>query len=97
MWTSLTLPTLRECVEKLELLKTPEEHQRRLLAIPEVHADPKMDPNYETDEDAGESDDKKQGYIILFLVTLFQFMGDLFSNLWVISFYWAQFERFAYC
>ncbi|KAF3640758.1 putative protein-like [Capsicum annuum] len=60
MWTSLTLPTLRECVEKLELLKTPEEHQRRLLAIPEVHADPKMDPNYETDEDAGESDDKKQ-------------------------------------
>ncbi|KAK4360520.1 hypothetical protein RND71_019472 [Anisodus tanguticus] len=58
--TSLTLPTLRECVEKLELLKTPEEHQRRLLAIPEVHADPKMDPNYETEEDARECDDKKQ-------------------------------------
>ncbi|CAN4124190.1 unnamed protein product [Withania somnifera] len=51
---------LRECVEKLELLKTPDEHQRRLLAIPEVHADPKMDPNYETEEDARESDDKKQ-------------------------------------
>ncbi|CAN4123531.1 unnamed protein product [Withania somnifera] len=51
---------LRECVEKLELLKTPEEHQRRLLAIPEVHADPKMDPNYVTEEDARESDDKKQ-------------------------------------
>ncbi|KAK4347992.1 hypothetical protein RND71_034331 [Anisodus tanguticus] len=58
--TSLTLSTLRECVEKLEILKTPEEHQRRLLAIPEVHADPKMDPNYETEEDARESDDKKQ-------------------------------------
>nr|XP_010317233.1 zinc finger CCCH domain-containing protein 44 isoform X2 [Solanum lycopersicum] len=51
---------LRECVEKLELLKTPEEHQRRLLATPEVHADPKMDPNYETEEDARESDDKRQ-------------------------------------
>ncbi|KAJ8550116.1 hypothetical protein K7X08_033823 [Anisodus acutangulus] len=49
-----------QCVEKLELLKTPEEHQRRLLAIPEVHADPKMDPNYETEEDARECDDKKQ-------------------------------------
>ncbi|XP_059281338.1 zinc finger CCCH domain-containing protein 44-like [Lycium ferocissimum] len=51
---------LRECVEKLVLLKMPEEHQRRLRAIPEVHADPKMDPNYETEEDAGESDEKKQ-------------------------------------
>ncbi|KAH0719175.1 hypothetical protein KY285_015206 [Solanum tuberosum] len=60
MRTSLTIPTLRECVEKLELLKTPEEHQRRLLATPEVHADPKMDPNYETEEDARESDDIKQ-------------------------------------
>ncbi|MCD9641339.1 hypothetical protein HAX54_027493 [Datura stramonium] len=60
MRTSLTLPTLRECVEKLELLKTPEENQRRLLKIPEVHADPKMDPNYETEEDARESGDKKQ-------------------------------------
>lgn len=78
MRISLTLPTLRECVEKLELLKTPEEHQRRLLAIPEVHADPKMDPNYETEEDARESDDKKQGNIILFLAALFQYIGDLF-------------------
>lgn len=91
MRTSLTLPTLRECVEKLELLKTPEEHQRRLLAIPEVHADPKMDPNYETEEDARESDDKKQGNIILFF-------SNSFSNLLVIFFFYlVLFERFAYC
>ncbi|KAA8547456.1 hypothetical protein F0562_003680 [Nyssa sinensis] len=51
---------LRECVEKLQLLKTPEERQRRLLEIPEVHADSNMDPNYESEEDAGELNDKKQ-------------------------------------
>ncbi|XP_019230729.1 PREDICTED: zinc finger CCCH domain-containing protein 44-like isoform X1 [Nicotiana attenuata] len=51
---------LRECVEKLELLKMPEERRRRLLAIPEVRADPNMDPNYESEEDAGASDFKKQ-------------------------------------
>ena len=39
----------------------PEERQRRLLETPEVHADPNMDPSYASDEDAGESDDKKQG------------------------------------
>lgn len=50
---------LRECVEKLQLLNTPEERQRRQLEIPEVHADPCMDPSYESD-DAGESDHKKQ-------------------------------------
>ncbi|XP_057492475.1 LOW QUALITY PROTEIN: zinc finger CCCH domain-containing protein 44-like [Actinidia eriantha] len=51
---------LRECVEKLELLKAPEERQRRLHEIPEVHADPKMDPNCESDEDAGEVGSKKR-------------------------------------
>ncbi|KAL7231364.1 hypothetical protein ACSBR2_009591 [Camellia fascicularis] len=51
---------LRECVEKLELLKTPEERQRRLQEIPEVHADPTMDSNCESDEDAGEVNNKKQ-------------------------------------
>ncbi|XP_059640237.1 zinc finger CCCH domain-containing protein 44 [Cornus florida] len=50
---------LRECVEKLQLLKTSEERQRRLHEIPEVHADPNMDPNYES-EDGGEFSDKKQ-------------------------------------
>ncbi|XP_057500328.1 zinc finger CCCH domain-containing protein 44-like [Actinidia eriantha] len=43
----------RECLEKLELLKTPEERQRRLYEIPEVHADPNMDPNCESDKDPG--------------------------------------------
>ncbi|KAM3695434.1 hypothetical protein ACJW31_07G131400 [Castanea mollissima] len=51
---------LRECVEKLQLLKTPEERQRRLEEIPEIHADPNMDPSYESEEDGGETDDKKQ-------------------------------------
>ncbi|XP_031271642.1 zinc finger CCCH domain-containing protein 19-like [Pistacia vera] len=51
---------LRECVEKLQLLKTPEERQRRLEDIPEIHSDPNMDPSYESDEDEGETDDKRQ-------------------------------------
>ncbi|XP_074313267.1 uncharacterized protein LOC141648477 [Silene latifolia] len=42
---------LRECVEKLQLLKTPEERQRKLDEIPEVHADPKMDPSYESEDE----------------------------------------------
>ncbi|KAJ6367202.1 hypothetical protein OIU77_003550 [Salix suchowensis] len=49
----------RECVEKLELLKSPEERQRRLLEIPYVHADPNMNPSYESEEDSGESHNKK--------------------------------------
>ncbi|CAH9087121.1 unnamed protein product [Cuscuta epithymum] len=51
---------LRECIEKLQRLKTPEECHRRMLEIPEVHADPKMNPNYESEEDAGPSDEKKK-------------------------------------
>nr|XP_027193442.1 zinc finger CCCH domain-containing protein 19-like [Cicer arietinum] len=31
---------LRECVEQLQLLETPEERQRRLEEIPEIHVDP---------------------------------------------------------
>ncbi|KAF5791284.1 putative chromatin regulator PHD family [Helianthus annuus] len=46
----LTNFTLREYVEKLQLLKTPEERERRLREIPEVHSDPKMNPDYETDD-----------------------------------------------
>ncbi|KAK9164291.1 hypothetical protein Syun_005193 [Stephania yunnanensis] len=53
---------LRECVEKLELLNKTEERQRRLQEIPEVHDDPNMDPNHESEEDEGEQDDKKQDY-----------------------------------
>ncbi|KAL3527177.1 hypothetical protein ACH5RR_011833 [Cinchona calisaya] len=51
---------LSECVEKLQLLKTPEERQRRLTEIPEVHADPKMNPNYESEEDVKGIGDQKQ-------------------------------------
>lgn len=41
---------LRECVQKLQLLKTPEERERRLREVPEVHSDPKMNPDYESDD-----------------------------------------------
>ncbi|XP_010515502.1 PREDICTED: zinc finger CCCH domain-containing protein 44-like isoform X3 [Camelina sativa] len=44
---------LRECVEKLELLKSPEERQRRLQEVPEVHTDPSMDPSHASSEYAG--------------------------------------------
>ncbi|GAB2286836.1 hypothetical protein Dimus_021226 [Dionaea muscipula] len=40
-----------ECVEKLELLNKPEERQRRIHEIPEVHAGPPMDATYESDEE----------------------------------------------
>ncbi|KAL0333009.1 UNVERIFIED_CONTAM: Zinc finger CCCH domain-containing protein 44 [Sesamum calycinum] len=35
-----------------DLLKSPEERRRRLSEVPEVHADPKMSPDYESEEDA---------------------------------------------
>ncbi|XP_076926735.1 zinc finger CCCH domain-containing protein 19-like [Bidens hawaiensis] len=50
---------LRECVEKLEVLKTPEERARRLQDIPVIHGDPTMDPSCESEDDTKE-DDKKQ-------------------------------------
>ncbi|WJX61067.1 hypothetical protein P8452_46201 [Trifolium repens] len=59
----LRLNNLRDrakCVEKLQLLNSPEERQRRLHEIPDVHSDPNLDSLYESDEDAGESDDNKQ-------------------------------------
>ncbi|KNA12737.1 hypothetical protein SOVF_123140 isoform B [Spinacia oleracea] len=43
---------LRECVEKIELLKAPEERLRRIQEIPDVHADPRMDPSYGSDDDS---------------------------------------------
>lgn len=48
-------------MEKIELLKSPEERLRRIQEIPDVHADPKMDPSYGSDDDSGEPDIKKQG------------------------------------
>ena len=52
-------------MEKLQLLNSPEERQRRLREIPEVHSDPNLDLMFESDEDAGDSDERKQGMIHL--------------------------------
>ncbi|KAH0969428.1 hypothetical protein GBA52_028696 [Prunus armeniaca] len=49
-----------ECVEKLQLLNSSEERQRRLHETQEVHPDPSMDPSYESEDSAG-AFDKKQG------------------------------------
>ncbi|GER42295.1 zinc finger CCCH domain-containing protein 19 [Striga asiatica] len=57
---NLSAITLRECVEKLQLLKTPEERRRRLDEIPEIHADPKMDPSYESDDNDSENEDSRR-------------------------------------
>ncbi|KAG2547906.1 hypothetical protein PVAP13_9KG138600 [Panicum virgatum] len=42
---------LRVCVEKLQLLDTPEEKARMINEVPEVHVDPHMAPNYESAEE----------------------------------------------
>ncbi|XP_054824189.1 zinc finger CCCH domain-containing protein 44-like [Prosopis cineraria] len=51
---------LRECVEKLQLLNSPEERQQRLPEIPKVYSDPNMDSMFDSDEDAEKSDKRKQ-------------------------------------
>lgn len=51
------LCTLRECVEKLQELNSPAFRAAKLHARPEVTADPRMDPNYESDG----NDDKSAG------------------------------------
>ncbi|WOL17249.1 zinc finger CCCH domain-containing protein 19-like [Canna indica] len=53
---------LRVCVEKLQLLNTPEERKRRLNEVPEIHVDPHMDPDYESAEEEEESDMRKKDY-----------------------------------
>ncbi|KAI3808412.1 hypothetical protein L1987_24363 [Smallanthus sonchifolius] len=47
---NLRSKSCRECVKKLKILKTPEERERRLREIPAVHSDPKMNPDYESDD-----------------------------------------------
>lgn len=54
-------------MEKLELLKTPEERQRRLHKIPDVHLDPNMDPDYESQEEAEQLNNQKQGSLYCLL------------------------------
>ncbi|CDY66534.1 BnaA09g54650D [Brassica napus] len=41
-----------KCVEKLGRLESPEERQRLLQEVPEVHTDPSMDPSHPSAEDA---------------------------------------------
>lgn len=50
-------------MEKLQILKTPEDRQRRLKEIPEIHSDPKMDPSYESDDRYDETEDSRQGFL----------------------------------
>ncbi|XP_051140700.1 zinc finger CCCH domain-containing protein 44 [Andrographis paniculata] len=50
---------LREYVDRLELLKSPGEQQRRISELPQIHADPKMCPSYESEEEEVEVDDDK--------------------------------------
>ncbi|CAI9766682.1 unnamed protein product [Fraxinus pennsylvanica] len=55
---------LREYVEKLQLLKSTEERQRRLREVPEIHADPKVDPKYGSEDDAeGGTNSKQDGNV----------------------------------
>ncbi|XVF17984.1 hypothetical protein REPUB_Repub10bG0172500 [Reevesia pubescens] len=51
---------LREFVEKLRLLNSPDEHQRRLHEIPVVHSDSDMNLYCKSEEVAGELDEKKK-------------------------------------
>ncbi|KZV16987.1 zinc finger CCCH domain-containing protein 44-like [Dorcoceras hygrometricum] len=51
---------LREYVRKLQLLKSPEERQRRIAEIPVVHDDPKMSPAYESEEDVRSADNPRK-------------------------------------
>ncbi|CAN6680430.1 unnamed protein product [Malus baccata var. baccata] len=54
---------LRQCVEKLQLLNSPEERQRRLSEIPEVRPDPTMDPSCESEDSAGAFDKKQDAKV----------------------------------
>ncbi|TQD74755.1 hypothetical protein C1H46_039704 [Malus baccata] len=55
--------TLRQCVDKLQLLNSLEERQRRLREIPEVRPDPSMDPSCESEGSAGAFDKKQDAKV----------------------------------
>ncbi|RRT78848.1 hypothetical protein B296_00011818 [Ensete ventricosum] len=46
------------------VLSTPEEHQRRVNEVPEIHVDPNMDPNYESLEEEADIDREDADYFI---------------------------------
>ncbi|KAL3629063.1 hypothetical protein CASFOL_027124 [Castilleja foliolosa] len=43
-----------------DLLKSPSERSRRISETPEIHADPKMSPNYESEEDTKSGENSKK-------------------------------------
>lgn len=51
-------------------MNTPEERARRLQEIPEIHADPNMDPNYISDDEEDDLVDKKYGISIFWFSEL---------------------------
>ncbi|PIA55968.1 hypothetical protein AQUCO_00700347v1 [Aquilegia coerulea] len=51
---------LLECAKRLQLLNSPEERRRRIQEIPEIHADPSMDPSEKSGDDTNLYD-KRQG------------------------------------
>lgn len=82
--SSLTLFTLREYVDRLQLLKSPEERQRRISEVPEIHADPTMNPSYESEEDTRNGVRSKKGTSIVGHGTLgnvFYLLGLVFPHL----------------
>lgn len=66
-------------MEKLQILKTPEERLRRLEEIPEIHVDPNMDPSYESEEDEGD-DDKRQGPFLMWFFFLPSLISHIFHS-----------------
>lgn len=60
-------------MDRLELLKSPEERQRRISEIPEIHTDPKMNPLYKSDDNTSNGDNGEIGTSIC-LYQLFQLL-----------------------
>ncbi|XP_039062955.1 zinc finger CCCH domain-containing protein 44-like isoform X2 [Hibiscus syriacus] len=52
---------LRECEEKLQLLNSPDERNRRLHEIADIHSDTNKDLFFKYEEVSGELDEKKKG------------------------------------
>lgn len=55
--------TVRECTEKIQLLNSDEERQRRLHGVLEIHTDPSMDPTFKSENESAATDQMKEGSI----------------------------------
>lgn len=51
-------------MNRLQLLKSPEERKRRISEVPEIHADPKMSPKYESEEDRSVGNGVKGTFVV---------------------------------